>query len=289
MACDSVIELHARSPKLANAAARAAIEEVVRIEMKYSRYRAGSMVWIINAAAGVAPVDIDDETSHLLDYAAECFEQSDGLFDITSGILRRAWDFRAKRLPARATIERLLPLIAWPRVERTKTQVFLPQAGMELDFGGFGKEYAVDRAAAVLLSFGLRHAFVDRGGDVTVTGPRAEREPWQLGIRHPRNPDCVVARLPIASGGVATSGGYERFMDYNGRRDSHILNPRTGESVAGWQSVTEFETSCMVAGSINTIAMITSATHAATWLARSGAAYFAVDASGLVVSNLERG
>jgi thiamine biosynthesis lipoprotein len=166
--------------------------------------------------------------------------------------------------------------------------MFLPQAGMEIDFGGFGKEYAVDRAAAVLLSFGVRHAFVNLGGDVTVTGPRADREPWQLGIRHPRDPLGVVAQLSIASGGIATSGDYERFLDYGGRRYSHILNPRTGESVVGWQSVTALAPSCLVAGSISTIAMLKSATHAAAWLEGSGAPYFAVDASGRVVSNLQR-
>ena len=287
MACDNVIELFAPTPILASAAAKAAIDEVARIETKFSRYRAGSAVSTINAAAGVEPVSIDDETSHLLDYASVCFEQSGELFDITSGILRRAWDFKADRPPARATIEPLLPLIGWQRVERTATQVFLPQRGMEIDFGGFGKEYAVDRAAAVLLSFGLRHAFVSLGGDVVVTGPRADGRNWQLGIRHPRDSQDVVAQLPIASGAVATSGDYERYLDYGGRRYSHILDPRTGESVNGFQSVTVLAPTCLVAGSVSTIAMLKGTTDAATWLRDSGAAYLAVDTTGRVISNLE--
>jgi len=286
MACDNVIEFHAPSPSLANAAAQAAINEVARIEAKYSRYRDDSIVSIINTAAGTAPVGIDDETSHLLDYASVCFEQSGGLFDITSGILRRAWNFQADRPPARAALAPLLPLIGWRRVERTRSQIFLPLPGMEIDFGGFGKEYAVDRAAAVLLSFGLRHAFVSLGGDVTVTGPRADGEPWQLGIRHPRDPQRVVAQLPIASGAVATSGDYERYLDYGGRRYSHILDPRSGESVSSFQSVTVLAPTCLVAGSVSTIAMLKGATDAAMWLEDSGAAYFAVDAAGSVISNL---
>ena len=287
MACDNAIELYASSPNLANHAAQAAIDEVARIEAKYSRYRDDSMVSIINASAGQSPVAIDDETSHLLDYAAVCFEQSSGKFDITSGILRRAWNFNAGRPPARATIEPLLPLIGWRRVVRTNGKVFLPQHGMEIDFGGFGKEYAVDRAAATLLSFGLRHAFVSLGGDVTVTGPHADGTPWQLGIRHPRNPQGVIAQLPIASGAVATSGDYERYLEYEGRRYSHILDPRSGESVAGWQSVTVLAPSCLVAGSVSTIAMLKGTTDAARWLEDSGAMYFAVDADGRVVSNLQ--
>ncbi|MEO8101893.1 MAG: FAD:protein FMN transferase [Betaproteobacteria bacterium] len=286
MACDNVIEVYALSANLANGAARASIDEVARIEAKYSRYRDDSVLSVINASAGVAPVGIDDETSHLLDYAAVCFEQSGGLFDITSGILRRAWNFKADRPPTRAAIEPLLALIGWRRVERTATQVFLPQRGMEIDFGGFGKEYAVDRAAAMLLSYGLRHAFVSLGGDVMVTGPCSDGMPWKLGIRHPRHADQVIAQLPIASGAVATSGDYERFLDFNGRRHSHILDPRNGESVAGWQSVTALAPSCLVAGSVSTIAMLKGADGAAAWLEDSGAAYFAIDAEGKTVSNL---
>ncbi len=286
MACDNVIELYAPAPGLANGAAQAAIDEVTRIEAKYSRYRDDSMVSAINGAAGVASVGIDDETAHLLDYAAVCFEQSGELFDITSGILRRAWDFNAGRPPARAAIEPLLPLINWRLVERTPARIYLPHRGMEIDFGGFGKEYAVDRAAAVLLSFGLRHAFVNLGGDVTVTGPHADGAPWQLGIRHPRHGDQMIARLPVASGAVATSGDYERYLDFGGRRYSHILDPRSGESVAGWQSVTALAPSCLVAGSVSTIAMLKGAAGAAAWLEDSGASYFAVDDAGQVVSNL---
>ena len=289
MACDNVIEFFAPSPVHANATAQAAIDEVLRIEAKYSRYRADSIVSAINASAGVAPVEIDSETSHLLDYASICFEQSAGLFDITSGILRRVWNFNANRPPTRAAIMPLLPLIGWSQVVRGADHVFLPRQGMEIDFGGFGKEYAVDRAAAVLLSFGLRHAFVSLGGDVTVTGSRADGQPWQLGIRHPRNPDAVIAQLPIASGAIATSGDYERFLVHEGKRYTHILDPRSGESVHGFQSVTVLAPTCLVAGSVSTIAMLKGCTGASAWLADSGATYLAVDAAGKIISNLADG
>lgn len=286
MACDNVIELFAPSKSQADATAQAAIDEVLRIEAKYSRYLTDSVVSAINDSAGVAPVEIDDETAHLLDYAAICFEQSAGLFDITSGVLRRAWNFKADRPPSRAEIESLLPLIGWPRVQRDAQQVFLPKPGMEIDFGGFGKEYAVDRAAAVLLSFGLRHAFISLGGDVTVTGPREDGQPWQLGIRHPRDQNSVIARLPIASGAIATSGDYERFLDYRGTRYTHILDPKSGESVQGFQSVTVLAPTCLVAGSVSTIAMLKGSDQAGAWLDDSGAGFLAVDASGEVLTNL---
>ena len=297
MASDNVIELFAPSKPQADATAEAAMAEVQRIEAKYSRYRPDSVVSAINAAAGIEPVAIDDETAHLLDYAAICFEQSAGLFDITSGILRRVWNFNASQPPKRDAITPLLPLIGWPKVVRDvvrdvahaatgdSARVFLSSRGMEIDFGGFGKEYAVDRAAAVLLSFGLRHAFVSLGGDVTVTGPRADGEPWQLGIRHPRHQDDVIAQLPIASGAIATSGDYERFFDFEGKRYSHILDPRSGESVHGFQSVTVLAPTCLVAGSVSTIAMLKGSAGAAAWLRDSGAAYLAVDETGEIISN----
>lgn len=293
MACDNLIELYAASRGEAELAARAAMTEVQRIEARYSRYRDDSVVSQLNHAAGINSVEVDAETAQLLDFADACYRQSDGLFDITSGVLRRVWNFKAAQPPTSAEIAPLLPLIGWTRVERSSTKasttVYLPLAGMEIDFGGFGKEYAADRAAAVLLSYGVRHGFVNLGGDVVVTGPHADGEPWQLGIRHPRDDRRLLATLPIVSGAVATSGDYERYLDFEGRRYSHILNPKTGESVAGLQSVTVLASSCLVAGSISTIAMLRGGGQekhsGAAWLADCGAHYLAVGADGKELHN----
>ena len=232
----------------------------------------------------------DDATAvarnqQLLAYADVCHQQSDGLFDITSGILRRVWNFKAERPPSRESIALLLPLIGWQHVVRGAGTVYLSKVGMEIDFGGFGKEYAADRAAAVLLSFGLRHAFVNLGGDVVVTGPLGNGEPWHLGVRHPRNDDEVLAVLPITSGAVATSGDYERFLEFEGQRYSHILDPRTGESVQGFQSVTAFAPTCLVAGSITTIAMLKGPPTGKDWLHASGSQFLAVDSAAELFSN----
>ena len=285
MACDNIIELYALSATLADEAIASAVREVKRIEAKYSRYHEDSVVSRINRASGKSPVDIDAETAQLLAFADVCHQQSGGLFDITAGILRRAWNFKAAQPPSREFISPLLPLIGWQLVVRSAGQVYLSRPGMEIDFGGFGKEYAADRAAAVLLSYGLPHAFVSLGGDIVVTGPHANGEPWHLGIRHPRKEGTVIATLPITSGAVATSGDYERFIEFEGRRYSHILDPRTGESVEGFQSVTAFAPTCLVAGSITTIAMLKGKRMARQWLDASGSQYLAVDAAARVFSN----
>ena len=286
MACDNTITLDADSAEVANSAAQAAIAEVQRIEAKYSRYRDDSVVSIINHQAGSGvPAIIDPETALLLDFAGNCFTQSDGLFDITSGVLRRIWDFRAAAPPSEAELATVLPRIGWHRVVRTADTVMLPITGMEIDFGGFGKEYAADRAAAVLLAHGITHGFVDLGGDVVVTGPQADGTPWSLGIRHPRQANQLLATVDIASGAVATSGDYERYLEANGRRYSHILHPQTGMSVPDMQCVTVFAPSCLLAGSISTIAMLKTEAAADAWLrgmAASGVRALSVAVKGIV-------
>jgi FAD:protein FMN transferase len=268
MACDNSITLFAPAEAKANEAANAAISEVKRIEAKYSRYLADSVLSYINRQAGSGvSAKIDSETALLLDFADTCYQQSGGLFDITSGVLRRVWDFRADEPPSREAITSVLPLVGWDRIQRSPSTVMLPETGMEIDFGGFGKEYAADRAAAILLSHGIHHGFVDLGGDVVVTGAQIDGAAWSLGVRHPREESQLLATVAIASGAVATSGDYERYIDFAGQRYSHILNPKTGDSVHGFQSVTAFAPSCMVAGSITTIAMLKGEKEGSEWLA----------------------
>jgi FAD:protein FMN transferase len=267
MACDNSITLFAPAEAKANEAAYAAIAEVKRIEAKYSRYLADSVLSQINYQAGRGvSAETDLETALLLDFADMCYQQSDGLFDITSGVLRRVWDFRAAEPPSREAIASVLPLIGWDRVQRTPSTIILPEKGMQIDFGGFGKEYAADRAAAILLTHGIDHGFVDLGGDVVVTGAQIDGAAWSLGVCHPREEKQLLATVAIASGAVATSGDYERYIDFAGQRYSHILNPRTGKAVHGFQSVTAFAPSCMVAGSITTIAMLKGEKDGGEWL-----------------------
>jgi len=282
MAAENELQIHADDPESAGRAARAAMAEVERIEAKYSRYRAGSVVSRINAAAGKDPVAIDEETARLLDFADVCWRQSDGAFDPTSGVLRRAWRFDTPRVPSREELAPLLALIGWDRVERDATTIRLPQAGMELDFGGFGKEYAVDRAAAVLREHGIESAFANLAGDLAILGEQPGGEPWRVGIRHPREEDALIARLPVGSGGMATSGDYERFVVVDGVRHCHVLDPRTGRSARGLQSVTVHAAACIVAGSATTIAMLKGADGGEAWLEALGLPYFCVRADGSV-------
>jgi len=258
MAGEHELQLAHHDIAVARRAAAAAIADVKRIEAKYSRYLADSVTSRINAAAGRDAVAIDTETAALLRYAEQCFALSEGLFDITSGVLRRVWDFKADRprLPTASELASVVQLVGWPRVEWADNAIRLPQAGMEIDFGGIGKEYAADRVATICLEHGLRHGLVNLSGDVRAIGPQPDGSPWRVGIRHPRAQGAAIAGFDLAAGALATSGDYERYFDVAGTRYCHILNPATGMPVAHWQSVSVVSPLCVVAGSCATIAML---------------------------------
>lgn len=276
MASRCEVRLTVEDEPSAKQLAQLAIDEVHRIEAKYSRYRPGSVVSQISARAGLDWVECDDETLALLAFADQLFEQSAGLFDITSGVLRRAWNFRQPALPRADVLRNLCALIGWRSVQRDGRRVRLPKAGMELDFGGFGKEYAADRAAHILIAQGVRNGYVNLAGDIHVMGPQGDQQPWLIGIQDPRRADRLVASIPIASGALATSGDYERFFELDGHRYCHILHPQSGQPVSHWRSVSVLAPSAIVAGSYSSIAMLQQA-QGREFLEDSGLVYLAID------------
>jgi len=284
MACTAEVQLYAGSADDGRRAVAAVQDEVERIEAKYSRYRGDSILTAINRGAGGAPVAIDAETAALLDYADACWRQSDGRFDITSGVLRRAWDFGRGVLPDAASLASALGRIGWDRVRRGSGTIALDPE-MEIDFGGIGKEYAADRAATAAGALGVRHGLVNLGGDVRLIGPHPDGRPWRIGITHPRDTARTIAHLQLREGGLATSGDYERFFVRDGKRYCHILDPRTGWPVNGPQSVSIIAPLCTPAGSCATIAML-HAEGAAEYLRGQGLSYLLVDREGNVSGTL---
>ncbi|HVR94516.1 MAG TPA: FAD:protein FMN transferase [Casimicrobiaceae bacterium] len=287
MAAANELQLWAGDESRASAMAELAVNEVLRIEAKYSRYRDESVVRQINRAAGKKAVTIDAETTALLRYADRCFRDSGGLFDITSGALRRAWDFRRvpPRLPDASELSAICASIGWACVEWHDRSIRLPREQMEIDFGGIGKEYAADRMAAMCAENGFSHALVNLAGDVRASGPQENDAPWLVGIVHPRRPGAVVARVELREGAIATSGDYERFFEIEGRRYSHIINPITGWPVSCWQSISVLAPVCIFAGSCSTIAMLLEA-NAEAFLRAQDVTYLAVDKAGCLTGPL---
>lgn len=264
--------------------AQLAIAEVRRIEAKYSRYRPESVIGVINQAAGKKPIDCDAETWTLLEYADTLYRSSGGLFDITAGVLRRAWNFSHATLPTEQTLVELCSLIDWSSLERQDQQIYLPRQGMELDFGGFGKEYAADKAAVVLQAQQVRCGYVNLGGDIRVLGPKPDQQAWQIGIQDPRCTDQIIASIPIERGGLATSGDYQRFFELDGRRYCHIVHPRTGWPVEHWRSITVIAPLTTMAGSCTTIGMLKQE-NCLDFLHQAGVNYLAIDHTGQLHKN----
>jgi thiamine biosynthesis lipoprotein len=267
----------------AEAAAAAAEAEVRRLEAKYSRFREDTVTTRINRSAGnPAGVEVDAETTALLDYAATVHELSGGLFDLTSGVLRRAWDFKSGCLPRPEAIAALLPLVGWPQVRWQRPRLVLSRAGMEIDFGGVVKEYAADRAAQACRERGIVHGFIELGGDIALVGPHPDGAPWEVGVRDPRAPERAAASIALASGGIASSGDYERFLDVDGVRYCHILDPRTGWPARELSAVSIVADQCLVAGSASTVAMLKPKASALAWLAELGLPFLCIDGAGQI-------
>ena len=277
------IQLYCKSKERADSIRDLVIQEALRIEEKFSRYRTESILSKINASAGAEAVQVDEETAALLDYADTAFVQSDGLFDITSGVLRRAWDFKSSALPTKSALGELTSLVGWNKVEWRRPFIRLPKKGMEIDFGGIGKEYAVDRACGICLENGIRSGLINLAGDLRVLGPHGVR-PWYVGIAHPRIAGEVLACVALSFGALATSGDYERFIEVDGERYCHILNPKTGWSVQDLQSVTVHAESCLVAGTATTIAMLYGEKKAQKFLSDLGLPFVVVRSNGEILS-----
>lgn len=274
------IQLFAPRRAQAQRAADLAIADVNRLDARYSNYRADSFLSEINRVAATGgSIAVDPETAVLFDYAAACHAQSDGLFDITCGALRRVWQFDQKQIPAQRDIDAALERIGWDKLRWRSPVMDFPVAGLEIDFGGVVKEYAADRAAALCREQGLEHGVVNLGGDIKAIGPRADGSPWRVGIRHPRRTDSTLGSLLLREGALATSGDYERCIEVDGVRYGHIFNPKTGWPVRHMASVSVMGPLCTVAGSASTIGMLREE-MGPKWLAELGLAHLWVDTRG---------
>ncbi|MFT4822286.1 MAG: thiamine biosynthesis lipoprotein [Halioglobus sp.] len=272
------LKIDCDDPSLAQKGIAASQGEVFRLEKKYSRYLKDSITQKINALAGTGEaLDIDSETAGLLQYADTLWRHSDGSFDISSGILRQAWNFKTGRVPLPSDLEPLLRLIGWENVTWNAASVYLGIRGMEIDLGGFVKEYACDSVARILRGMGLNQALVDLAGDIAVTGTQHSGDPWLIGIRQPNRKSEAIAKVGISHGGLASSGDYERCIEMNGKRYGHILDPKTGWPIEGLTAVSIIADQCLVAGSAATMAMLKPQPLALEWLAQLGLPWFAVD------------
>jgi thiamine biosynthesis lipoprotein len=241
----------------AGAAAEAVFAEFDRLDHLLSVWKEGSDVLRLNTAAGREPVRVSAETIELLTVARQVSEWTGGKFDLTFGALSGLWKFdqdQDDRIPSPAAVAARLPDVDYTALEfdPARGTAFLRRPGMRAHFGGIGKGYAIDRAAAILKARGFRDFMIQSGGDLLVSGQRGDR-PWRLGIRDPRGPaDRSFATVDLTDGTFSTSGDYERFFMHDGRRYHHILDPDLGEPARGCRSVTIVADKAVLADALST-------------------------------------
>lgn len=246
--------------RTAQAFEAAATSWVAAFEARYSRFRPDSLVSRINAAAGRDWVEVDEEMDRFLDLCSSLHGLSKGLLDVTALPVMRLWDYKAAkpRIPSADEITAARGLVGWKKVQRKPGCVRLPEAGMALDFGGWGKEYAVDIVADIARVHGITVALVDFGHDLHAIGAAPGKPGWHIGLEDPARPGVACwGSLAVAERSVASSGDYLRGFTINGVRYGHIVDPRTGFPVAhGARQVTVIAANCLQAGVLSTTAFI---------------------------------
>ena len=251
--CEVLMEVDDRS--LAEKILHTVSSEALRIEQKFSRYQNNNIVFTINNSSG-KPVAVDDETARLIDFADELYQLSDGLFDITSGVLRKAWRFDGSdRIPKQKMVSNLLARVGWQKVKWKASELKL-KPGMEIDLGGIGKEYAVDRSVQLVRDLTDASVLVNFGGDLATTGERLYQGFWSVGCLI-TGKEQSVALFQLYRGAIATSGDANRYLLKNGVRYSHVINPKTGWPVPDApHTVSVASPTCTEAGMLSTMAML---------------------------------
>jgi thiamine biosynthesis lipoprotein len=232
-----------------------ALDWLASFEAKFSRFRPDSVISRINSSAGREWIEVDEETEQLMDLGADLHRLTDGILDPTMLPLLRVWDWKAvhTKLPDKAEIKAALALTGLGKIQRKPGRIFLPRVGMGLDFGGFGKEYAVDQLVRIAREYGIQNALIDLGRDLYAIGGNGQHPFWHVGLDDARSPGACWGGLAVSDFGVAASGDGLRRFEYNGVRYGHILDPRTGWPVAnGIRGVSVLAPSCLQAGIYST-------------------------------------
>ncbi len=230
----STVELkfYSQNEELFHRVVDACVERTKEIDRLFSNYRDDSVLAEVNRNAGVGPVSVPREFLRLVRTSIRYSELTEGAFDVTIGSLFELWraETKAGRLPARSQIRDALGCTGFRKIkiDEAKSRVFLDSDCVRLDFGAIGKGYAVDEMVNIAKQNGIKRGLVNFGGNIYAMDPPAGKKFWDVGVRKPGSGSEIISKLDLVNKGVATSGDYERYFDHEGRRYSHIIDPRTG-------------------------------------------------------------
>ncbi|MCI9845601.1 FAD:protein FMN transferase [Flavobacterium pectinovorum] len=236
------------------------IAEITRIENLISDWKPTSQVSEVNQNAGIKPVKVDPEVFKLTQRALKLSQLTNGAFDISFAAMDRIWKFDGSmnQMPSAEAIKKSVEKVGYKNIllDSIESTVFLKLKGMKIGFGALGEGYATDRCRDLMLAKGIKSGIVNASGDMTTWGRQPNGKDWNIGITNPFEPEKIFAKVPLKGGAVTTSGSYEKFVEFNGKRYSHIINPATGYPATGLCSVTVFGPKAEIANGFSTSLMV---------------------------------
>ncbi len=236
------------------------IAEVSRIENLISDWRPYTQIGQVNSNAGIKPIKVDEEVFKLTERAIHLSEITGGAFDISFAAMDRIWKFDGSmnEMPSAENILKSVEKVGYKNIvlDKANSTIFLKFKGMKIGFGALGEGYAADRCKELMLKKGVKAGIVNGSGDMNTWGKRPDGSAWNIGVTDPKNPTELLAVVPLEHGAVVTSGSYEKYVVFNGKRYAHIINPKTGYPATGLSSVTIFGPSAEMANGLSTSIMV---------------------------------
>lgn len=236
------------------------IAEISRIEFLISDWKPSSQVSQVNQNAGIKPVKVDREVFELTQRAIHFSEATKGGFDVSFAAMDRIWKFDGSmtEMPSAEAIKKSVEKVGYKNIilDSVQSTIFLKLKGMKIGFGALGEGYATDKCRNMMLAKGIKAGIVNGSGDMTAWGKQPNGKDWNIGMTNPFHPDTLFAVVPLNNGAVTTSGSYEKFVVFNGKRYSHIINPATGYPATGLCSVSIFGPNAETANGLSTSVMV---------------------------------
>ena len=234
--------------------------EITRIENLISDWKPTSQVSEVNQNAGIRPVKVDREVFELTQRALRFSEITNGGFDISFAAMDRIWKFDGSmtEMPSAEAIKKSVEKVGYKNIvlDSVQSTIFLKLKGMKIGFGALGEGYATDKCRKMMLAKGIQAGIINGSGDMSTWGKQPNGKAWNIGITNPFDTEKLVAIVPINNGAVTTSGSYEKFVVFDGKRYSHIINPATGYPATGLCSVTVFGPNAETANGLSTSLMV---------------------------------
>ncbi|MBD1430751.1 MULTISPECIES: FAD:protein FMN transferase [Sphingobacterium] len=254
------ITIVAKDSSTANQHIDLTIAEIERIENLISEWRPYTQVSEVNRNAGIKPVKVDKELFDLTHRALEYSKISNGAFDISTAAMDKVWKFDGSMTekPSEEIIQKSIEKVGYEHIilDSVQSTIFLAKEGMKIGFGSIGKGYAADKGRELMQTLGIKSGIVNASGDIATWGKQPNGKPWRIGINNPFSKKSIAKILKLKNSAVATSGSYEKYVEIDGKRYAHIINPKTGYPSTGLTSVTIYGPSAEFANALSTSIMV---------------------------------